>query len=280
MSGSDLPLHVETHGLDAGPSVPTFLLLHGYAASTFTWRYWAPRLAERGHVVLVDMKGHGSAPKPDDGRYGPEHQAELIQRLVLERDLRDLTLVGHSLGGAVALLTASRLLDDAEGRLERLIIVAGAAYEQRLPPFVWLAHRPLLSRLLVGLLGPSFVIRHVLRSIVFDPASVREEQVQAYAKPLYAAGALQALITSARQIVPKNLVELTERYRELDVPALLIWGRHDRVVPLWVGERLSRELPNAYLAILERCGHIPPEELPEESYEPVEAFLDGDLSAP
>ncbi|HUF75833.1 MAG TPA: alpha/beta hydrolase [Longimicrobiales bacterium] len=275
LEGGSLPLHVESSGHAPGAGVETFLLIHGYGASTFTWRHWAPRLAARGHVLLVDMKGFGRAAKPDDGRYSPEHQAEHILRLIAERDLRRLTLVGHSLGGGVALLTALGLREEAPNRLERLVVVSGAAYEQRLPPFVRLADHPRASSLLFRLLGPKLVVRAVLRSIVYDRSRVEGEQVRGYAAPMVETEALRALIDSARQIRPERLEQLTARYPQLSVPALLLWGRHDRVVPLWVGERLERELMNARLHVLERCGHLPAEELPEESWAALEAFLDA-----
>jgi pimeloyl-ACP methyl ester carboxylesterase len=270
-----LPLHVETSGPDAGAGVDTFLLIHGYGASTFTWRHWAPRLAERGHVVMLDMKGFGRAPKPDDGRYAPEHQAELVLRLIAERDLRNLTLVGHSLGGGVALLTALGLLDRDAERLRRLVVVAGAAYEQKLPPFVKLADHPRVSSLLFRTLGPELIVRLVLRSIVYDRAKVDGDQVRGYAAPLASADTLRALIDSARHIRPDGLERMTARYSELAVPSLILWGRHDRVVPLWVGERLERDLPDARLHVLEECGHLPAEELPDESWMVLEAFLGG-----
>ena len=273
--GGASPLHVETRGQPPGPGVETFLLIHGYGASTFTWRHWAPRLAARGHVLLVDMKGFGRAAKPDDGRYAPEHQAELVHRLVEARNLRRLTLVGHSLGGGVALLTALRLREREPERLARLVVVSGEAYEQRLPPFVKLAEHPRASSLLFRLLGPKVVVRAVLRSIVHDRSRVDEEQVSGYAAPLGEERAVRALIDSARQIRPERLEQLTASYPELRVPALLLWGRHDRVVPLWVGQRLERDLASARLHVLEACGHLPAEELPEESWAVLEAFLDG-----
>jgi pimeloyl-ACP methyl ester carboxylesterase len=272
-AGGDLPLHVETTGLAPGPGTDTYLLIHGYGASTFTWRHWAPRLARQGHVVMVDMKGSGLAPKPDDGRYAPEHQAELMLRLIERRDLRRLTLVGHSLGGGVALLTALGLREDGPRRLQRLVIVAGAAYEQRLPPFVRLADHPRASSLVFRLVGARLVVRGVLRSIVYDRSTVNEEQVRGYATPLESSDAVRALIDSARQIRPDRLESLTARYPQLDVPALLLWGRQDRVVPLWVGQRLARDLPSARLHVFDRCGHLPPEELPEDSWAVLEAFL-------
>ena len=87
------------------------------------------------------------------------------------------------------------------------------------------------------------------------------------------ADAEQALLSSALQIVPPDLDALIARYPEIRTPTLLLWGRHDRAVPLWVGRRLAAELPVARLHVLERCGHLPAEELPEESWGAVKAFL-------
>ncbi len=245
MSAGRLPLHVEVSGSRPGPGVPTFLLIHGYGANTFTWRYWAPRLAQRGHVLSIDMKGFGRAAKPDDGRYTPADHSEPVYQLIRERDLRRLTIVGHSLGGGVTLMTALRLMDDQEGRLERIVIVAGAAYEQRLPPFVRLADYPNLSTAAFKALGPARVVRAVLEQIVHDAAGVDDEQVRGYSEPLTHADAVRALIDTARQIRPPALDALTARYPELDVPALLMWGDSDSVVPLAIGERLATELPRA-----------------------------------
>lgn len=274
MSTGSLPLHVEVSGLEPGPTVETFLLIHGYAASTFTWRFWGPRLAARGHVVALDLKGFGRAPRPADGRYSPEHQAELVHRLIEQRDLRRVTMVGHSLGGGVTLLTALRLADAGAGRLERMVIVSGAAYDQRLPPFVRMAEYPRLASLLFRALGSERVVRAVLGQIVHDSSRVDETQVRGYAGPLASDDAVHALLETARQIRPANLDAFTARYRELDIPALLLWGRGDRVVPLAIGERLARDLPNARLHVLEHCGHLPPEEVADESFTLLERFLE------
>jgi pimeloyl-ACP methyl ester carboxylesterase len=269
-----LPLHVETLGLQPGPDVDTVLLIHGFGGSAFSWRYWAPRLAARAHVVLVDLKGSGSAPTPDDGQYAPADQAELIHELVRQRDLYRVTLVGHSLGGGIALITALRLMGAAEQRLHRLVVVAGAAYKQRLPAFAGFAKRARLSTMLFRLLGARFVIRRVLKWIVYDPSAIRESQVEGYSHPLRSRGTLRALTDSALSIIPPDIDELAARYPELDVPTLLLWGRHDQVVPLWVGERLAEEIPGARLEVLEACGHMPAEELPDESWDVLEGFLD------
>jgi len=269
-----LPLHVDCTGLDAGPEVDTFVLLHGFGGSSFTWRYWVHRLGLRGHVVLIDLKGFGAAPKPADGRYGPGELADLVYLLIRQRGFRNLTLVGHSLGGGVALLVAERLSRSDPDRLARLVIVAGAAYRQKLPPFVALARLGWLARALLRIAGARRVVRVVLRSIVYDRNTVTDAQVEGYAEPLASPEARRALVDTALRIVPRNMDQIAAGYREIRAPVLLLWGREDRVVPLSVAHRLESELPSARLVILEACGHLPPEERPDESWAAVERFLD------
>ncbi|HEU4475316.1 MAG TPA: alpha/beta fold hydrolase, partial [Methyloceanibacter sp.] len=70
------------------------LLIHGFGASTFTWRHVAPGLARDHKVITVDLKGFGQSDKPFDSRYSVYDQAELLVQLIEDKDLRDLTLVG------------------------------------------------------------------------------------------------------------------------------------------------------------------------------------------
>lgn len=252
---------------------PTFLLVHGYGCTSYMWRHWVPRLARRGRVVLVDLKGFGAAPKPDDGRYSPIDLSEALVDLVQEMDLRRLTIFGQSLGGGVTLLAAVALRDEGGGRLERLVLLAPAAYHQRLPPFVWLSHRPRLASALLRLVGPRTVVRWAMRAIVHDPRSISEDQVEEYARAWALPEGRRAAFAVGRQILPPNLEHLAGRYRDVDVPTLLLWGEQDRVIPSWVGERLAREMPRARLVTLASCGHMTAEERPEAAWEAVEAFL-------
>ncbi len=275
---STLPLHftdipcVLDHPEE--PPRPTFLLLHGFGGSSFTWHRWTPSLSRRGRVVLVDMKGFGEAPKPDDGHYSPTDQAAYVTDLILQLDLRRLTIIGHSLGGGVTLLTALSLQDLGEERIERLVLIGAAAYLQRLPPFVGLSQRPRFSTLMIRLMGPARLIRFVLRTIVFDRKSITDDQVAAYSNPLRTPDGIRALLDAGRQIVPEGLEEMSRRYGELAMPTLLLWGRSDRVIPVSIARRLDEAIPNTRLEILEACGHIPPEEIPDRSLALLESFLD------
>ena len=269
----DLPLHV-TEMPGARQSDETLLMLHGFGGSSYTWRWWAPRLAERGRVLCVDYKGFGAAPKPADERYAPEDQAELIVGLIDRLELERVTLIGHSLGGSISLLACQALSTRSTSPVERLVMIASPAYRQRVPPLVALSKRPRLSRSLVRSVGPPRLVRWILRSVVYDPAVVTDEQVSAYAEPLMTREGLDGVLRAGRHLLPKNLDRVSARVREVAIPTLLMWGDRDRVVPGWVGERLADELPYGRRVVLERCGHIPPEEQPEESLALLTAFLD------
>jgi pimeloyl-ACP methyl ester carboxylesterase len=254
------------------------MLLHGFAANSCTWRSWIGALAKEHRVWSLELKGHGSAPAPPDDLYSPHDHADLVHRLIVQKDLRELTLVGHSMGGGIALLVALQLLE--EKRLERLVLVSSAAYPQRLPPFVGLAGRGRLSEWGLRLFPKRLLIRRVLRSVVFDRDAVTEAQVAAYAEPFYSKAHRTALIKTAVGIVPPDLKKFTSRIPEIDVPTLLLWGKHDWVVPLDVAERLLAALPRAQLEVMEDCGHVPPEEFPKESLKIVLKFLRSEEECP
>lgn len=265
-------LHVSRSGRAPGPDVETFVLVHGFGASSFTWRHWLPELERRGHVLAVDLLGFGGSPKPADGPYDPLGQAGLVIDAVQTVGASRVTLVGHSLGGGVAILTALGL--QAAGQSpSRLVMVAGAAYKQRLPPFVRCARYPRLAGHAFRAVGARFVVRQVARPIVYDTATITNEFVDGHAEPLTRPGAVHALLTCAARIAPPDIDAITARYASLAMPTLLLWGRHDRVVPVSVGSKLARTLPNARLHLLERCGHIPQEEVPDASLDVVTRFL-------
>jgi len=271
-SSVPLPLHSELHG-ESGPSI---VLFHGFGANGHTWNRWVPELTVDHRVLVVEMKGVGASPKPRGENYGPEEQALLLHRLILQRDLGEVTLVGHSLGGGIALLTAFKLLSENPSRLKRLVLVAAATYPQPVPKFIRFAARPRLGPLALWLLPAGFIMRKALQMAYHDPGLITASQVEAYAEPIRTPQARYALARMALQITPNDMDAVVARYPEIHLPTLLIWGREDRIVPLRYGERLERDIPNARLEILEKCGHIPQEEKPRESLELFRSFLAED----
>ena len=115
--------------------------------------------------------------------------------------------------------------------------------------------------------------RLVLQEAYFQADRISRETVEAYARPLREPKARRALVTTARQIIPPDLESLQRRYPQILPPTLIVWGDHDRVVPLANGQRLERELPNARLTVIGDCGHIPPEEQAEAFLNRLQEFI-------
>ena len=140
----------------------------------------------------------------------------------------------------------------------------------RMPPSI--VSRPLGA----AKIRPSAVqARLALRIAYLDNSKIDDDEVEMYAAPLRTAAGKHAIIHSARQIMPEDLEEISKRYASIELPTLIAWCDYDRVVPLDVGLKLRRTLPNATLEIIDSCGHMPHEEQPEATLELIEDFLDG-----
>ena len=120
---------------------------------------------------------------------------------------------------------------------------------------------------------PSVQARIALQIAYFDDSKIEPEEIEAYAAPLKTAAGKHAIIHSARQIIPAGIDELSERYKTIELPTLILWCDHDRIVPLDVGIKLRRTLPNSHLRVVEECGHMPQEEQPESTLLLLQDFL-------
>ena len=254
---------------------PPLLLIHGFGASTYTWRHIAPELALTHRVIAVDLKGFGQSDKPFDGRYSVFDQAALLAQLIEDKDLRNLTIVGHSFGGGVALRLALEADQRFAGRISKLVLLDSIAYPQNIPVFFRLLDMPLVSHLGVRMVPPSVQTRVALRIAYFDDSKIDPDEVETYAAPLKTAAGKHAIIHSARQIMPEDLAQISERYKSIKLPTLILWCDHDRIVPLEVGLKLRRSLPNSTLRLVEDCGHMPQEEQPASTLKLIKGFLGG-----
>jgi pimeloyl-ACP methyl ester carboxylesterase len=86
-------------------------------------------------------------------------------------------------------------------------------------------------------------------------------------------------LATARHLVPDDVGGLAEKYRTITAPTLILWGRHDAVVPLSNGQRLHNAIAGSTLRIIDDCGHVPPEEMPAKTLEAITGFILS-LSAP
>ena len=115
--------------------------------------------------------------------------------------------------------------------------------------------------------------RMILRKAFYDDSKIPEEVIDVYSGYLGHKGSHHALIMTSEQIIPKDIDSLTQRYKDINIPVLVIWGRMDEIISLSIGERLAKELPKANLQVIENCGHVPQEECPEKVIALLDCFL-------
>jgi pimeloyl-ACP methyl ester carboxylesterase len=273
MSTAETSSFINLHQKEYGRGDPV-LCVHGLGANIFTWRHFVAPFSQKNKLILVDLRGFGSSPKPFDTHYSIEEHANDIYKIILRDDLKRLTLIGNSLGGAIALLVAIRLCEQDPTRLSKLVLIDAGAYKEYLPGYLKLM-RSFLGKLITYLPPSKLAAKFVLKASYYDKKKITEEQVKAYADPIASEGGRHGLLQTARQCIPANSDEIISKLKSITVPTLILWGRQDGVIPLKVGELLNQDLPNSTLEVFEQCGHIPQEEKPEETITSISQFMNA-----
>jgi pimeloyl-ACP methyl ester carboxylesterase len=252
----------------------TLLFIHGYGAASHYWRELEEHFAGRYNTVALDLKGFGYSAKPKDGNYRVRDQADLVQAFIQAKNLSNVILVGHSLGGAVALLTSFQLPPE---KVKGLILLDNASYAQKLPDFVQLMRTPVLNTVGPALLPDRLLVKQMLKKVFSDQTKITEAMIRQYTTYLKSPGAYYALRQTAKQIIPANVDEIIDQTVNLKIPVLIIWGEDDRILPLESGQRLHEDIKNSELVIIPGSGHDPHEEKPAETIQAITDFLDRHL---
>ncbi len=249
------------------------LALHGLGASLYSWRKLKGQLP--GHkLILIDLKGAGRSPKPHNKHYSIHEQADLIYEFILEHDLKNLTLMGNSYGGAVSLIVAIRLCEQDRGRLSRLILLDSGGYNKLLPWYLKLLRTPVLGWLALHILSPRQSAETVLKNAYYNDRLITKEQIAAYAEPIGSPGGRYALLQTAKGVIPKDIDAITRKYEQITVPTLILWGDADRVIPLEIGNMLDAAIPDSKLVLIRCAGHVPQEEQPHQTICEIRKFLE------
>jgi pimeloyl-ACP methyl ester carboxylesterase len=248
------------------------LLVHGLGASVFTWRHVVRPLARHHRVIAVDLKGFGRSDKRFGSHFSAADQAALVAAFIRKRNLDSVTLVGHSFGGTVALLTALKLKREP-WRISRLVVMDAPALRQDFGPAAELLRVPGLPYVAMTVTLPELMARLLLHAVSAPGRVIPERDIRGYAAPFYDLGSRHAFIATAQSILDHNTRRMGARYRAIRQPTLLVWCRRDRIVPLATGRRLLRRLPHARLAVLGGCNHLPQDEVPRALLAKLRPFI-------
>jgi len=236
---------------------PPLLLIHGFASSIYTFRRIIPLLQNHFSIIAIDLPGFGKSEKSISFVYSFQNYANVMIECLNQFGISTTSIVAHSMGGQIA-LNMARI---APEKFKNIVLLCSSGYLKRSKKLlICSSYLPFFEKII------SFYIRRkdvkeYLKNVFFDQQLINDEElVREFGRPLTEKGFYQSLIRLLRD---REGDLLPEQLREIQVPTLLIWGEEDQVVPLTVGQRLVRDLPNAQLITYEKTGHLITEERPD-----------------
>jgi len=259
--------------LQAGEG-PVLLLVHGIAGTCENWREVVEPLARHHTVIAPDFPGHG-ASEAAAGDYSIGALASGLRDLLLALGHERASLVGHSLGGGVAMQLAYQHPE----MIERLVLVSSGGLGPEVSPVLRAAALPGADLFISFTAGAGqrvgSVVGRGLAAIGLRPNADVAEVARAYASledPTRRAAfldTLRAVIgTGGQRVAAGDRLYLAEA-----VPVLLIWGARDSIIPVRHGEDALRAIPGSRLEVFEDVGHMPQLEAPGRFIAVLERFL-------
>ncbi|HWI73887.1 MAG TPA: alpha/beta fold hydrolase [Baekduia sp.] len=260
---------IELHGhpvtyrrVGEGPAV---LLIHGITSSSRTWRDVMPGLAENYTVVAPDLLGHGRSAKPR-GDYSLGGYASGLRDLLVALEIPRATVVGHSLGGGVAMQFAYQFPE----RLERLVLVDSGGLGSEVNLVLRAATLPGAEYVLPllassPLRGASAALGSVLGRVGLRANADVKGMAEGF-ESLGDASARRAFVHTARSVIDPagQRVDATDRlYLAEHVPSLIVWGERDRMIPVKHGREAHALMPHSRFEVFEEAGHFPFNDDPE-----------------
>ncbi len=270
---------IELHGrrmiYRVAGSGPPVVLIHGMLNSSSHWRSVALNLAGEYTVIAPDLIGHGDSAAPR-GDYSLGAHASSIRDLLAAMGIERASIVGHSLGGGVAM----QFFYQFPQRTERLVLISSGGLGHEVSPMLRTAALPGVSALL------SLTIhRRVLGALSDTGRRLREREVrlgvhlQAVARalrPLESPEARQAFLQTLRAVIDVHgqRVSATDRLYLLEsMPTLIVWGERDNTIPLLHGRRAHEAIPSSHFRTLPRAAHFPHLEDPDGLAEVLREFI-------
>ena len=263
---------LSVHYKMVGEGSPTFILLHGFGASVFSWHAVMEPFSHLGTVMAYDRPAFGLTERPlrwiGVNPYGAEANIALLLGLMDQFKVQKAILVGNSAGGTLAMQFA---LAHPE-RVQALILVDPATGSAGMPAWIRLLSRTPQMRHL----GPLFVRSYqrggfdIIRQAWHDPSRITQATFNGY-------NLLTKVDNYDRAMWDFTMASgdpgLLPRLGEFHLPILVVTGDDDRLVPTAGSIALAEALPGAQLAVIQDAGHVPHEEKPEDFMSAVEGFL-------
>ena len=269
-------LHGHEVGFQAAGEGPPLVLLHGITSTAEAWREVMPELAKRYTVIAPDMIGHGRSAKPR-GDYSLGAYAAGVRDLLAVLGFERGTVVGHSLGGGIA-MQFSYLFPEY---VERMALIASGGLGREVHPLLRAATLP-GSEWVLPLLAREWsvragdAVRSVAAKVGIEAGPDIAEFARGYASLVHE-GARDAFLHTMRSVIDQGgqrVSALDRLYLADQMPTLIIWGDSDPVIPVSHGRRAHEIVSHSRYVELEGSGHWPMLDNPGRVTEELTSFIE------
>jgi pimeloyl-ACP methyl ester carboxylesterase len=254
---------VNAHYIRKG-SGKTVILIHGIFSSSFVWQKNIDALSWNFDVIALDLKGYGYSDKPADGRYSQQDMRDFILKFMDALHIEKAFLVGHSWGGGIAMDLTLHWPE----RIEKLILIDSTGYPTKASAIEWFLKYSAVMSCALAVLNKTAVGWILRNAVFFDPSLVTDKEIEGWMMPYSVKGSAQA----AMELRKIDFV-MEDEIKRISHPALIIWGRQDRLFPFEMASRFKEDIKNSATKIIENCGHNPQEEKPADVNKLIIAFL-------
>ncbi|OIJ18400.1 alpha/beta hydrolase [Anaerobacillus alkalidiazotrophicus] len=244
---------------------PPMLFIHGFASSTYTFNRLFPLIEKHFSIIAIDLPGFGRSEKSTTFVYSFKNYAELIEQCIDYFKLTNVTIVGHSMGGQIALYTAKAVPE----KINKLILLGCSGYLKRAKKFlIYASYLPFFNYIIYFYIHKKEV-KDYLKNVFYNHSLINDEMISEFRKPLLEKKFYQSLTRLLRY---REGDLLSHQLKAIYTPTLLIWGEEDNVVSVNIGKRLVYDLPNAKLITYKETGHLITEERPVEVFEDILSY--------
>jgi pimeloyl-ACP methyl ester carboxylesterase len=260
-------------------SGPAILLIHGIGDNSTTWTTIQERLAQRYTVIAPDLLGHGKSDKPR-ADYSVAAYANGMRDLLSVLDIERVTVIGHSLGGGVAMQFAYQFPQ----LVERLVLVGSGGVTKDVNVVLRIAALPMgteaLALLRIPLVLPTLQTLGRIGGALLGSTGIGRDlpDMLRVLNDLPEPRASSAFARTLRAVVDwrGQVVTMLDRcYLTESIPVQLIWGSRDSVIPAAHGELAHTAMPGSRLEIFKGSGHFPFHDDPARFVEVVQEFIDS-----
>ncbi len=266
----DLASGAHVHYRDQGNrNGAPLVLLHGSNASLHTWEPWVAQIGDQFRMISVDLPGHGLTGAVPGDDYSHEGMAKFVGEFTRALGVERFALAGNSMGGAVA----ARFALTHPERLTSLILVDAGGIPPKVPSDPGLGFRiarmPVIQYVLLYV-TPRALFEEGLKKAIADDALVTPAMVDRYWELNRRIGTRKASLRRF-QLPPDTYI--AENVTKITTPTLILWGDLDTLAPRDIGEAYNAAIKGSRFVVYNNVGHIPMEEVPEQSARAVREFL-------